>query len=240
MNAYVSRELTHFVGRGLPPDKQYNLLVKILRNGWLTHPPHKNGPSGGNLSISRNGRICSGQLYRTEAVCFCDIPEPLRRIHMNKYSEFGISFLKRFLVLKGASPVFYVAGTSLIKDGGDKVTREKYFNDRVASLQALSGAFDQAFINADSLARSLANQFYGVQQLLDFHVLGFVKCFDPGRDEDHDENYYMEREWRVLGNVDFELSDVSRVTLPSSYGTRFRADFPAYTGDLTFAEDAIV
>jgi hypothetical protein len=38
---YVSSELSHFVGKGLPEDDQYNLLVnKILKPGWLTHPPH--------------------------------------------------------------------------------------------------------------------------------------------------------------------------------------------------------
>jgi hypothetical protein len=37
---YVSRELTHFVGRGRPEEDQYQLLLTVLRDGWLTAPPH--------------------------------------------------------------------------------------------------------------------------------------------------------------------------------------------------------
>src|SRR2546425_193273 len=37
---YVSDELTHFVGRGREPASQYELLIRILTSGWLTHPPH--------------------------------------------------------------------------------------------------------------------------------------------------------------------------------------------------------
>ena len=32
---YVSRELTHFVGRGRREEEQYELLLKIVRSGWL-------------------------------------------------------------------------------------------------------------------------------------------------------------------------------------------------------------
>jgi len=37
---YISRELTHFVGRGLPLEEQYGTFIKILSSGWITHPPH--------------------------------------------------------------------------------------------------------------------------------------------------------------------------------------------------------
>jgi hypothetical protein len=37
---YVSPELTHFVGKGLPEDQQYSLLVNdILMGGCLKFPP---------------------------------------------------------------------------------------------------------------------------------------------------------------------------------------------------------
>jgi len=38
---YVSHELTHFVGRGKTEEDQYDLLVnKIIKTGWLMHPPY--------------------------------------------------------------------------------------------------------------------------------------------------------------------------------------------------------
>ena len=47
----------------------------------------------------------------------------------------------------------------------------------------------------------------------------------------------MEREWRVLGDVGFELKDVHRIFLPPSYAERFREDLPGYTGQVTFVGD---
>ena len=78
-----------------------------------------------------------------------------------------------------------------------------------------------------------------VQHLLDFHVLSFIKFFDPAMPEDDPENFYMEREWRVYGNVDFDLSDISRITLPGTYVDRLAAAIPGYQGSVARAEDVI-
>ena len=48
----------------------------------------------------------------SRVVCFCDIPVTDLAIHMTKYSRFGLSFLKPFLISKGANPVLYVANNS--------------------------------------------------------------------------------------------------------------------------------
>jgi hypothetical protein len=69
--------------------------------------------------------------------------------------------------------------------------------------------------------------------------LSFIKFFDPAREEDDLENFYMEREWRVNGNVDFHLSDISRITLPGSYPDRLKADVPGYQRRVTRSERAI-
>jgi hypothetical protein len=66
------------------------------------------------------------------------------------------------------------------------------------------------------------------------NLLSYVKFF-PKRDEDASpSNYYMEREWRIQGHLDFTLDDVSRVVLPSAYSRRFRSHFPEYFGQVTF------
>src|SRR5260370_30742517 len=138
MNSYVSSDLTHFVGRRCEPEEQYQLLVKILRDGWLTHPPHQPGNTGGGLSVARRAHVSDGRMYKTEVICFCDIRAASQRIHMNKYSEFGISFPKGVLVAKGASPIYYIASTSVVSDTtGKLVTRAKYFDERVALCQRL-------------------------------------------------------------------------------------------------------
>lgn len=66
-----------------------------------------------SLSVAPNDPdIPPGELYRSQVVCLCDIPVSDLEIHMRKYSPFGLSFLKPFLVEKGANPVFYIARNS--------------------------------------------------------------------------------------------------------------------------------
>ena len=117
---YVSNELSHFVGRNLlsKPDCQFKLLVKILSDGWLTHPPH-NPALGTALATYPTGRMSTNDVFVEQVVCFCDIPEVDLGIHINKYGPFGLAFRKEFLIAKGANPVFYVAKNSRIQVPAD-------------------------------------------------------------------------------------------------------------------------
>lgn len=65
------------------------------------------------------------------------------------------------------------------------------------------------------------------------YLHGQTKVFDSTLAEGDPNNYYMEREWRVIGAVRFEASDVARVIVPGSYGSRFRADEPGFRGEVT-------
>jgi hypothetical protein len=115
LQRYVSDELSHFVGRGrASEDEQYDLLVnKILRTGWLTHPPHKpDTPRGVRLNLAKP--MSTDESIDYEVVCFCDIPVTDLALHISKYSKFGLSFRKEFLIPIGACPVFYVANESPI------------------------------------------------------------------------------------------------------------------------------
>jgi len=42
-SAYTSGELFHFVGRPFPDDDEanYQTLLKVLRSGCVSHPPHR-------------------------------------------------------------------------------------------------------------------------------------------------------------------------------------------------------
>ena len=116
---YVSPELTHFVGRRLSEDQQYSLLGNdILKAGWLMHPPidgrQPNEVLRGSPLVggSRTPDVDNTEAAYSQVICFCDIPVTDLEIHMTKYSRFGLSFLKPFLVDKGANPVLYVASNS--------------------------------------------------------------------------------------------------------------------------------
>jgi hypothetical protein len=174
---------------------------------------------------------------------------------MDKYSRFGIAFSKAFLVKQGASPVFYVAKDSEIDPGGNvdagvrqtsvtPYTRAVLFNEMPESLhrssidllRAASTVVDSDGPKARELAE-IGNRLAQLRSYLDEYVFSYCVPFDSALDESNREHFYMEREWRVLGDVRFSLADVERLIVPRSYRTRFRADladFPDYSGQVSF------
>jgi hypothetical protein len=232
---YVSPELTHFVGRGLSEDQQYSLLVNdILNEGWLMHPPiddrqPNEGLSGSPLvGGSHTPDVDGTEAAYWQGICFCDIPVTDLEIHMTKYSRFGLSFLKPFLVDKGANPVLYVASNSQALSfglpgsrSGDEVwLRHKVFRGNIQLFEDYRGKLPLT-----------------LRYFLDMLVFSFIKYFDDSTSDEDEANVYMEREWRVLGDVNFTLEDVHRVFMPERYAERFRADLPNYTGQLIFSDD---
>jgi len=296
---YVSDELTHFVGRRTTAmDEKYELLVKILRSGSLTHPPHD--PTSTEKSMNTNFLMkhSENQMYNTSIVCFCDIPIEDFAIHIDKYSPFGLAFKKDFLIAKGANPVFYIANnsrlqlTSPMTEHPDEsipvapskdlpyrrdVTRSDFFNEAIIEfnqylvcLEILiqKGKFDlesrllsalreyhgqlpmttdeekleeRAFLAALGILEvrkhiPIRQRFIEVMEFIQLHVLSYMKMFDDSKSEAHPDNYYMEREWRTIGNVNFKLDDVRRVILPELFAQRLRSDLPSYYGQVTFSE----
>lgn len=224
---YVSKELTHFVGRKLNGDKQrYDLFKKIVSDGFLSHPPHQRNQSGG-LIILADLSFCDRKMYDLECVCFCDIPVADYKIHMKKYSRFGLSFLKSFLIKKGATPLFYIASNSV------KYAENNYdlWNDMIKTYHDL--VKKNIKYPEDPIETQKVRRF---QQFLDFNVFGYVMPFDTSLKDNHPDNYYMEREWRIIGNLDFNQQDIYRVVLPRSYVKKFKRDFPDYCGQITFSD----
>ena len=253
LQRYVSDELTHFVGKGcksdgaLPADyreMQYGVVKLILHSGMLGKRPW--GSPMPTLRIIRGGSLSSNTMYNPMMVCFCDIPAPDLKIHMDKYSQFGIAFKRSFLVQKGARPVFYVP-----------LDRLDIYGSVIAGLNApnptshedvftqLVNQYHEAFDKVLSESRTLPGdhpykkwmlRLHELRTELDFRVFSFIKYFEASKSEADAENYYMEREWRLLGCLKFALQDVWRIILPAEYAKRFRQDFPDYNGQITFAE----
>jgi hypothetical protein len=75
-----------------------------------------------------------------------------------------------------------------------------------------------------------------LEQFFAFRLISHMKFFDETLDDEDPENFYMEREWRVVGNVKFELNDVRRVIIPEAYASRFRQAIPQFVGQVSFSD----
>ena len=302
---YISHELTHFVGSKLrksknksKEDKQYELLIRILGEGWLYNPK-----VGVDLVVNLSAKISQNEMYLPQMVCFSDIPIEDLTLHKKKYSRFGISFNKDFVVKQGGVPMHYIPSESYVKvllnvtpeqsvefleaDEGEHlakvIKRSEYFDEIVKRYHKLFSVLHKLIVEAarcrsiqgtnawvDSiwdlpkdgddypridlpydLARRIkpniknnpgrdaiwySQQLSQLQRFLDFYILSFLKFFNHNLTDEHKENYYFEREWRVGGRVQFNMDDVRRVLIPEGYSRQFRDDCPDYCGQVTFTE----
>jgi len=258
---YVSDELTHFVGQNAAnDDARFELLVSILSAPqWLTHWPHEHTLLKSKVRIRRDVLLSSNELVDPDVICFCDIPVADFAVHMEKYSKFGLAFSKSFLTEQGATPVFYVAAKSAWFSAEQSREATLDVMNRCglsrAGLTPLEGNepvrrkgeyFDSAFKSYRQLILDLSGEdsplcvdqrkiLDQLDEFLTSGVFSFLKFFDHEEDDDDPENWYMEREWRMHGNLKFQLSDVRRVILPERFAGELRRRVPAYTGQVTFA-----
>jgi Putative abortive phage resistance protein AbiGi, antitoxin len=251
---YVSRDLTHFAGAGKETqEEQYDVLLQILRSGELRRDP-KYAPGTRGISGITRHRFASFSrrtMYDFPGVCFCNIPLADLEIHVRKYSCFGIAFQKPFLLERGASPVFYIANDSWINPAPLKELRiENRSYKRAEFFDLMVSAFNRLKLALAHNARAIptgtdepvgklaecAMQMAELQTYLVEYVLSYGVPFDATLDDDHNKHFYMEREWRVLGDVVFQISDVERLVVPRQFGRRLRDDVPDFCGQVHFLD----
>jgi hypothetical protein len=277
---YVSEELTQFVGSRLDREQQYQLLVLILRDGLLKSPGESdvsvdqtlNGPHttiSYKLTVNHDKPLSSNDKYRASIVCFADIPVEDLPLHIQKYSPFGLSFAKAFLLQYGANPVFYVASQSatnlrnpLMSDSSHYERLKQQHQDRGAHGEWTNLSRGELFDAAEAIQQvvfptynvpsfvpgqrqsereAAPGRASEVQKELQrtffaWHLFPYMKFFNPQLPEDDPDNYYMEREWRVVGTVRFTTANIRRILLPEAFARRLRVDFPEYYGQITFTE----
>jgi hypothetical protein len=237
-------------------DARCDLLIKILSEGRLGQWERQGSVfiSPGAMLIG-SGSLCKDELIRFRPVCFCDIPESDLKRHTDHYSRFGLAFKKAFLVEKGANPVFYVAKGSLAgreRPADPPLTMDEVTADPRAALAKHFAATQAEEIPVkrceffDRLVADLGkvlpppwpagtpadaqDPVRDVQTRAFFdlvrHVFAFTKMFDESLPKEDKDNFYMEREWRVAGFVDFELGNVEKVYVTPGYQDRIVNRFP--------------
>jgi len=241
---YISPELTHFVGGSLKnQEKQYRVLKRIIRTGTLRARPRPRGHDADVYVLAKNTneKLSSNEAYRGSVVCFCDIPLDDLYIHIAKFSKFGIAFSKEYLAEEGALPVMYIP----VRGRPSLLPFKGYGPGRVSS-QAV--AFDQFWRRFNRVAAAIerladdpkekrtVDDLQKVVEFLDVNILSHLKFFHHRLHDLDEENFYMEREWRVSRDVKFTLDDVQRIIIPARFSRRLRNDLPKYDGEVFFAD----
>jgi hypothetical protein len=244
---YVSKYLTHFVGRKEPNDEErYSLLKKIVKMGWLVagamaDTVTENLPAKiQQVSYSYPHRLAGVDLNATftaDVVCFTDIPQLDLGLHMRKYSHFGLSFAKEFLLSKGANPVFYISTRSIDRGEGG-VTFETLFRKELQNLIDMSNEFHAGFQEARGKLSPRESAQFKMHNFMLKYFLSFLKFWDYTDNDDLESNFYMEREWRIFGGFQFGIQEIQKIVLPERFAKLFREDFPQYANELVFPDVA--
>lgn len=228
--SYVSEELFHFVGSNHPSDHEanYQILLKVLDEGWITHLPHHHVIAD-SVSFDLEASLESGELINPKMTCYCDIPLTSIEIHARKYGYFGVGLDRAKLISMGARPVTYIPTQPSDWRGSWGTIHGLGF------LKDLEGVWRGAweFVNGHPdrpASRSMGIKPKGFEETsfalndLFTRQLAFTKAFNSELPADHPENYYMEREWRKVGNFQFEDKDLKAVLLHESFASRFATD----------------
>lgn len=224
-----AKYLTHFVARGQEDQPAFEVLCKVLREGELRSRAIQGDNPRGNVKIQLDRPFSSNELLGPEMVCFCDIPldDKMLKRHIVHYSSFGLAFRKKWLAQKrGANPVFYLAQGSVLTDHRfpeghplRKRTRKEFFD-----LGA--GDWLNGFVHRGEGALHCPRN----DNLFFWYFLCYCKFFDEALPADARENYYMEREWRTIGRVEFEPKDIAHVILPKKFETQFGTELSDLPG----------
>ena len=203
-----------------------------------------------SMGISGATRLSTNDVYEPDVVCFCDIPVEDLGIHMEKYSRFGLAFQKSFLVRQDANPVFYIAKDATDRFpsvhgrllGKDSIEKGESLD---AFFESYRGAYDRLFpwISLNGPGRSdvpvklleVLEEIMMLKSPLN-DLFSHFKFFDSRETDVSNQNFYMEREWRIRGSLDFVHDNVHRAIFPSIYARRFREDFPALFCQVTFSD----
>ena len=222
---YISNELIHFVGRNCENlEAQYMLFLSILKSERLSNSKQNAKKPEGYKQIDIDGgaKISQDEMFIPQMVCFCDIPfEPLDqlKIHISKYGRFGIAFNKDFIVRKGGSPVYYIPIQSKVSS---IINKGEYFDKK------LDWFFNYFLSEIENERAELKDMITEIDDFLSYHFFSYVKFFDQSLPDNDPKNYYFEREWRILGNLYFNISDITTIFVPRDYEKQFSIDYPEY------------
>lgn len=229
---YVSEDLMHFVGRtAASDDDALARLFGIIEDGWLLSHNARlrddRDEDAATFELRPGWPLSQNDRYTPDMICFADIPAEALSVHTAKYGRFGLSFKKGVLISKGARPVYYVPL-------GAKTQPMAKYDDIAEDWDELANLFEfevNPLFGGTTLSGEHGSPELGespgrrISDWIGHDVLAFMKFFDPTLAEDDPENYYMEREWRCVRSIKFELADIANVFVAGGYRKQFTDRF---------------
>jgi hypothetical protein len=115
------------------------------------------------------------------------------------------------------------------------------FDRMILEFHSLMRLFKELLLKAAKASSTTGvpadvTRLQNLERFFAFRLFSQVKFFDESLDDEDPNNFYMEREWRIVGNVKFELNDVRRVILPEAYASRFQQAIPQFVGQVSFSD----
>jgi len=242
MGKHFSNELFHFVGQAHPTneEKNFTILVKVLNDGWISHPPHKREWGATSLTLDLDKSLLTGQMVVPEMVCFCDIPLEHLGGHIEKYGRFGLSLNKDYAVRYGARPVTYFP-----MHDGDK--SGVYGSPEILDFEAAYKGFVKHILHSHGdlpgcrtltkIAETPLQAVTAVDSMFKRGIFAYVKVFNADLAEDDPDYFYAEKEWRRLGNIGFSPAEVQHVVVAPGFAGRLSKPYPLTRGRLRNAPE---
>lgn len=231
-NEYISDTLYHFIGGPVMRDEAipdgekdeacYTNLKLVLESNFVAAktPDGVREYREGVIRVESNteGHLFNGDfdgfLVKGNITCFCDIPLDSCALHCSKYGKFGIGFCRDELARKGARPVYYFPYSKGSRFSAHELGLIESIDSRIKAFCAVAGDAE-----SDSVLEL-------TERVLTKDFVAFIKPFNWQLPLVHPDNYYTEREWRLLGSVAITPHVVKRIVVARGYKARLRRDRP--------------
>ena len=202
--------LYHFTKKeyleGIIKKKSFVLCYNLEEYPFLQKKKTEKSISIEDLTTDNSSQKKIKTKFAYPMVCFCDIPQDMRLIpHANRYHGYGIGLTKSWGIVKGISPVHYIAKNSDVAYLWEKIIREK---EQIC-----------ARLKSEKIKKT------GIDFLIDSHfkdlilLSSFIKPYKSDK-SDEENIFYDEREWRY-----FPLSNIE---IPNTSNTNTNSNFPIY------------